>query len=581
MARSNHLAELFRRPSLVAHRNYEICRAYFLERASAEQLAALYSLSVASVRSVVRDFAAGPDPAGFFVDRRPGPTCAPKRDALEQAAVRLRREGLPLEEICQRLHQQGHEVNEAYLYRILQSHGLAGPGTPRVRRQVPPQARDGSEVPPVADVRCCSFQPGRSLSTKAAGLFLFVPLLLQLGFPGACRQARWPGSEMVPGLQAILALLVGKLLGKRRASHIDDLCDDEGAGLFCGLNVLPKATFATDYSYRTEAAMSGRFVKALLANSCVAQCPACFNLDFHAIAYRGEDGELEKHWLAKRNRAGTSIMAFVAQQRGSRVMCYATADVLRDDMDAMAVRFADHWKEQTGNYPEQVLFDGRVTTYEGLAQLETRRVGFITVRRRGCGMLRRVEQLDSNAWRGCQVSQAKGQQRTIQYVDEEVTLDGYPGKTRQIIVRGLGREEPTFFLTNNRPERQTARQVVQRYAQRNLIENGLGEQISFFHLDCLSSAVRLNVEFDLTLTLVADLLYRELARRLKGFGQASPQRLFRKFIDTAGSVAVEEGRVRVRLSKRAHNPVLKQAGLAGLTAAVPWLGGRPLLLDLP
>ena len=76
-------------------------------------------------------------------------------------------------------------------------------------------------------------------------------------------------------------------------------------------------------------------------------------------------------------------MDFVAQQRGSRVMCYATADVLRDDIDAMAVRVADHWKEQTGNYPEQVLLDGRVTTYEGLAQLQTRRVVFITDRLRG------------------------------------------------------------------------------------------------------------------------------------------------------------------------------------------------------
>jgi hypothetical protein len=65
-------------------------------------------------------------------------------------------------------------------------------------------------------------------------------------------------------VQAILALLCGKLLGQRRISHISDLCNDEGAGLFAGLNVLPKATFATDYSYRTERPMSDRFVKTLL-----------------------------------------------------------------------------------------------------------------------------------------------------------------------------------------------------------------------------------------------------------------------------------------------------------------------------
>ena len=246
----------------------------------------------------------------------------------------------------------------------------------------------------------------------------------------------------------------------------------------------------------------------------------------------------------------------------------------------MAVRFADHWKAQTGHYPAQLLFDSRVTTYEQLNELEQRHIGFITIRRCGCGMLRRLDKLAGNAWRSCQVTQAKGKKRTIEYVDEQTRLSGYQGTVRQIIVRGLGREEPTFFLTNDRPERQTARETVQSYARRNLIENGLGEQITFFHLDCLSSDVRLNVDFDLTLSVAADLLYRELARRLKGFEQTSPQKLFRKFVDRLGEVVIEEDKVRVRLDRRAHNPLLKEAGLLGLTPPVPWLANRPVLLDL-
>src|SRR5262249_12112258 len=267
---------------------------------------------------------------------------------------------------------------------------------------------------------------------------------------------------------------------------------------------------------------------------------------------------LEKHWLARRNRGGASIMAFVAQDRKSRVMCYATANVLRGDMDAMAVGFTDYWKGQAGAYPQELLCDGRVTSYGHLAELDRRQVGFITVRRRGSAMLRRVERLAEGAWTGCEVRQAKGATRNIRYVDEEAQPGGYPGKLRQIIVAGLGREEPTFFLTNNRPERRTAREVIQRYAQRNLVENGLGEDIKFFHLDCLSSGVRLNVDFDLTLTVVADLLYRMLGWRLKGFGHSSPQKLYRKVIDTTGSVEIEAERVRVRLVKRAHNPLLRE-----------------------
>ena len=580
MARSTPLADLFRQPAVTAQLHYEICKAYFRDEETAEQIASRFSLHPDSVRAIVNDFAKNPDLTRFFLVKKPGPVAAPKRDACRQDVLELRRQGRSLAEIKEHLGDQ-HSISESSIYRILHSEGLAGDGVRISTRQTPHEAKDGSDIPAVADVRDCCLTPGRSFSTKVAGLFLFVPLLLELDFASAVATAGWPGSQMIGSVQAILALLAGKLLGQRRISHISDLCNDEGAGLFAGLNVLPKTTFATDYSYRTERAMSDRFVKTLLAKAPLGEAPGSFNLDFHTIAYRGNEADLEKHWLAKRNRAGTSIMVFVAQHRHSRVMCYATANVLRDDMDAMAVRFTDYWKEQTGAYPEELLFDGRVTTYEHLAELERRKVGFISVRRRGCAMLRRVKELGDSAWSRCQVSQAKGAKREIRYVDEETQPGGYPVELRQIIVTGLGREEPTFFMTNNRPEKLTAREVIQRYAQRNLVENGLGEDITFFHLDCLSSGVRLNADFDLTLTVVADLLYRMLGWRLKGFDRASPQKLYRKFIDTTGSVEIADEQVRVRLVKRAHNPLLKEAGLSGLTGPVPWLGGRPLLIDLP
>jgi hypothetical protein len=580
MARSTALTDLFRQPALTAQLHFEICKAYYLEEDTAEQIASRFSLHPDSVRAIVSDFANDPDLTRFFIVKKPGPSTAPKRDACRQEVLELRRDGQSLAEIKEHLEDR-HSISESSIYRILHQEGLAGDGERIPTRQTRPKAKDGSDIPPITDVRDCILTDGRSFPTKVAGLFLFVPLLLELDFARAVALAGWPGSKMIGSVQAMLALLAGKLLGQRRISHISDLCNDEGAGLFAGLNVLPKTTFATDYSYRTERAMSDRFVKTLLAKAPLGEAPRSFNLDFHSIAYRGSEADLEKHWLAKRNRAGTSIMVFVAQDRHSRVMCYATANVLRDDMDAMAVGFTDYWKEQTGAYPEELLFDGRVTTYEHLAELERRKIGFISIRRRGSAMLQRVKQLADSAWSSCQLSQAKRAKREIRYVDEEVEPGGYPGKLRQIIVTGLGREEPTFFMTNNRPEKRTAREVIERYAQRNLVENGLGEEIKFFHLDCLSSGVRLNVDFDLTLTVVADLLYRMLGWRLKGFDHSSPQKLYRKVIDTSGSIEIEAEQVRVRLVKRAHNPLLKEAGLTGLTGPVPWLGGRPLLIDLP
>jgi transposase len=581
MARSQELSHLFQQPDSPAHRRYEICRAYFYESAPADEIAKRLHLHSCSVRAIVRDFARHPDVNSLFTATRPGPKASPKREAISERACALRRQGATLAEIRAALEQDGFDVSESYLFRLLRRAGVA---TTRQRRPTPQPgeyAKDGSVVPDIADVRELVLADGRQFSTEVAGLFLFLPMLLDLDLPQAVSDAKLPGSKQIPPLQALLALLAPKLIGKRRISHICDLCNDEGAGLFAGLNVLPKTTYATDYSYKTERAMTERLVAAVIAKIPLGDPPLSFNLDFHAVPFRGVESDLENHWVPMRNRALPSVMAFVAQAVGRRVICYATANILRDEADRMVPKFADYWKEQTGHYPARLLFDSRATTYAGLNKLTQRRVGFITIRRRGPGMLARVERLPAERWQNCQITQAKGKRRRVHYVDEWVRLDGFDGTVRQLIVTGLGRESPTFFLTNDLPQAQTAREAIQTYASRNHVENQLGEQITFFHLDCLCSDVRLNVDFDLTLTVLADLLYRRLAERLKGFYRTGPSKLFRKFVDSSGDVEITAKGIIVRLSKRAHNPLLKEAGLTTPTQPVPWLGGRSVRMLCP
>src|SRR4029450_1011976 len=61
------------------------------------------------------------------------------------------------------------------------------------------------------------------------------------------------------------------------------------------------------------------------------------------------------------------------------------------------------------------------------------------------------------------------------------------------------------------------------------VEDGLGISVNFFHLDCLASEVRLNVDVDVTMTVLANGCYRWLATRLHGFDKAKPKQLYRKF----------------------------------------------------
>jgi len=56
---------------------------------------------------------------------------------------------------------------------------------------------------------------------------------------------------------------------------------------------------------------------------------------------------------------------------------------------------------------------------------------------------------------------------------------------RQLAITDLGHEEPTLLLTNQRNA--SIVQLITRYAQRMLIENGIADAINFFHIDSLSS----------------------------------------------------------------------------------------------
>jgi hypothetical protein len=160
----------------------------------------------------------------------------------------------------------------------------------------------------------------------------------------------------------------------------------------------------------------------------------------------------------------------------------------------------------------------------------------------------------------------------IWYVDESIKLRGYEGPIRQLAVDGLGREKPTLFLTNHFEE--TARNIVIRYAGRNRVEDGLGISVNFFHLDCLASEVRLNVDLDATLTVLANGCYRWLGKQLRGYDKAAPKQLYRLFVATQGIIKVTPEELIVRFERRSHNPILREAALDRDRAAIPWLGGR-------
>jgi hypothetical protein len=157
-------------------------------------------------------------------------------------------------------------------------------------------------------------------------------------------------------------------------------------------------------------------------------------------------------------------------------------------------------------------------------------------------------------------------------VDEFVKLRGSEGPIRQLAVDGLGREKPTLFLSNHFQE--TARTLIIRYAGRNRVEDGLGISVNFFPLDCLASEVRLNVDLDATLTVLANGCYRWLGKQLRGYEKAAPKQLYRLFVATEGVIRTTPDELVVRLERRSHKPILREAALDREPTPIPWLGGR-------
>jgi len=422
---------------------------------------------------------------------------------------------------------------------------------------------------------------GRRLRTRVAGIFLFLPLLAKLGFDRLVRQADYPGSRMVPAISALLSLLALKLLDKERKSHINDFNFDEALGLFAGLNVPPKKSFATDYSYRTgrsqQQQLLGGWVEAL--SPLLFPQADTFSLDFHPIPYRGDEAELENHYIAKRGKAGPSVLTFFAQEQQSEVLCYANANLTRADQPGELLQFVDFWHDLTNRNPQWLYFDSKLVPYGELSRVNERDIFFVTIRRRGAALLRRFDNLPASRWQRAVLNIPKRKHKQIRFVDETITLRDYQGTIRQLAVRGLGRERLTLFLSNNFEE--TGRNLILRYTTRNRVEDGIGISVNFFHLDCLASEVRLNVDLDVVLTVLANGCYRWLGKQLRGFDKAAPKQLYRKFVETGGLIEIKQDRIVVHFDKRCHNPILREAALDREPMPIPWLCGLPVQFNYP
>src|SRR5262249_8988151 len=105
-----------------------------------------------------------------------------------------------------------------------------------------------------------------------------------------------------------------------------------------------------------------------------------------------------RHYLPRRGKATPSVLTFFALENDSRVLCYANANLTRPDQPGELMRFVEFWHGLTGSDPQWLYFDSRVAPYAELARVNERGIWFVTIRRRGAALVRRLRQLPERAW---------------------------------------------------------------------------------------------------------------------------------------------------------------------------------------
>src|SRR5208283_1090960 len=126
--------------------------------------------------------------------------------------------------------------------------------------------------------------------------------------------------------------------------------------------------------------------------------------------------------VSKRSRRQKGILAFWAQDAETRVFCYANGELRKDQQNDEILRFVRFWKERNGRYPEELIFDSKLTTYAKLNELNRLGIPFITLRRRSPGLVREIDRTPNSAWRRIELKGISRKYKHPRILDGRIAL---------------------------------------------------------------------------------------------------------------------------------------------------------------
>src|SRR5690348_7160949 len=179
-------AEFFTEPGTAAQRRYEALRAYFVDDASAAQVADRFGYSTASVHQMATLLRKGR--IEFFAETKPGPKGPRKAGRVRDRVLALRAEDRSVTEIAAVLATEGTPVSAQTVWTILEAEGIGR----LVRDEDSPRRGTPTRLDPVKARSLPSWPAEGRISCDHAGLLLLLPAMVDLGLPDLVTAAGYP-----------------------------------------------------------------------------------------------------------------------------------------------------------------------------------------------------------------------------------------------------------------------------------------------------------------------------------------------------------------------------------------------------
>lgn len=553
------------------HKQYDALKAYFVDRLPATEVAEKFGYSVNTVYSLARDLKLSlseyPDEDPFFkpvsLGRKPLELTNEMRDLI----ISLRKAFVSVPEIKSILESRDVKISMSTINDLLKKEGFTRLPRRSSKSRNTIDIQSPPKIMPEKTSALC-FEAER-FSTQYAGLFCLLPFIAHYGIDEAIANSDYPETSILSRTSAILSFISLKLTSIKRYSSDDLWCMDRGPGCFAGLNVLPKAAWFSSYSSGVTREMNMSFLKRLYGiwreNGLIGETA---NIDFTTIPYWGDGDALENNWSGKRNKSMASMLAILAQDPDTGIICYGDTTVRHSTQNDCIMEFLDFTKEGNNQPINCLVFDSKATTYQNLGKLDKKSIIFITIKRRSQKIVKHIESLDEKVWKNTRVKQANGKGRTVKFCEELLDVDGCDRPLRHIYITGNGRVKPAVIITNDMSD--ATGNIVRKYSRRWLVEKEISEHVEFFHLNRNSSGMVIKVDFDFTMTILAHNIYRLFAQGLNGFSHCEAGSLFNKFINNAGSVSIDEKNIIVSLKKKRNLPLLLEH-MQKFDTQIPWL----------